>query len=91
MDKNALNKWAAEFVGEEDDMVAGAITAQWYTTQPGAAMVVLAKMASEGSKVELEIEDKQVEVSCDGYEETGTTDDLALLITTACWRCDTHG
>lgn len=87
MNKSKLNEWAARFIGEDDDLVPDAIDTEWYTTSPGAAMVLLAKAAKEGKKIELEIEDGKVEVYCGDAQEIGTLDELPLLITTACFRC----
>lgn len=82
-----LNEWAARYIGEDDDLIPDAVETEWYTKSPGAAMVVLAKAASEGKKIELEIEDGKVEVCCGEAEESGPLDSLAELIITACWRC----
>lgn len=87
MDRSKLDEWAARHIGEDDDMVPDAVEQGWYTKSPGAAMVLLHKCASDGMKVELEIEDGKVEVSCGEAEETGVLDDLALLVVTACYRC----
>jgi hypothetical protein len=87
MNKSKLNEWAARFIGEDDDMIPDAIGTEWYTASPGAAMVLLAKAAKEGKKVELEIEDGKAEVQCGEARETGPFSELALLITTACFRC----
>jgi hypothetical protein len=87
MNKAKLNEWAARHIGEDEDMLPDAIDTEWYTSSPGAAMVLLHKMATSGKKVELEIEDGKVEVSCGEATETGTLRDLSLLITTACYRC----
>ena len=89
MDEDKLNKWAAEFIGEDAEMVADAVDAKWYTKSAGAALAVLYKMASEGNKVELDIEDGKVEIECGDCTETGTLAELPLLITRACSRC--HG
>lgn len=87
MDKAKLNEWAARFIGEDDDLVGDAVNTEWYTRSEGAAMVLLMKMAKEGKSVELEIEGGKVEVHCGEAEEAGTIDELALLITRACYRC----
>ncbi len=87
MDASKLNEWAANFVGEDDDMVPEAVAGEWYTKNPGAAIAVLVKCANEDCEIELEIEDGKVEVKCDEAVETGVIDDLALLIVTACYRC----
>jgi hypothetical protein len=87
MDKAKLNEWAARYMGEDDDMVPDAVSSEWYTKSIGAAMTVLAQSAKEGKKIELEIEDGKVEVYCGNVEEVGVMDELALLITLACYRC----
>lgn len=87
MDSSTLNEWAGRFIGEGDDTIADAVGTEWYTKSPGAAMVVLAKAASEGKAVELEIANGEVEVKCGGFEENGSLDELAKLIVTACYRC----
>ena len=87
MDKAKLNEWAARYIGEDDDLVPDAVNTSWYTTSPGASMAVLMQSAKEGKKVELEIEDGKVEVKCGDAEEVGSIDELALLVTRACWRC----
>lgn len=87
MDKATLNKWAAAHIGEDDQDITDAVEMEWYTKSPGAALVLLYQCASEGKKVELEINDGKVEVYCGTAEETGALEDLALLVTTACYRC----
>ena len=87
MDKAKLNGWAARYIGEDDDLIPDAVNTSWYTTSPGAAMVVLMQSAKDGKKVELEIEGGKVEVKCGDAEEVGSIDEVALLITRACWRC----
>ena len=87
MDKAKLNEWAARHIGEDDDLIPDAVETEWYTKSPGAAMVLLHKCATEGKKIELEIEDGKVEVYCGDALETGTRDEVALLITRACYRC----
>lgn len=87
MDKAKLNEWAARFIGEDDDLIPDAVATEWYTKLPGAAFVVLHESAKKGIEVELEIEDGKVEVKCNDAVETGTLDELALLMTRACYRC----
>lgn len=87
MDEDKLNKWAAEFIGEDAEMVADAVDAKWYTKSAGAALALLCKMGSEGKKVELSIEDGKVEVECGECTETGTLAELPLLIARSCYRC----
>lgn len=87
MKREKLNEWAARFIGEDDDLIPDAVETEWYTKSPGAAMVLLMKSAEGGKKVELEIEDGKVKVECGEAEETGPVSELALLITTACFRC----
>ena len=87
MDKAKLNEWAARFIGEDDDLIGDAVNTEWYTRSEGAAMVLLMTCAKQGKKVELEIEDSKVEVYCGDAQEVGTIDELALLITRACYRC----
>jgi hypothetical protein len=87
MDKAKLNEWAARYIGEDDDLVAEAVRTEWYTQSEGAAMAVLVKSAKEGKEVELEIEGGAVEVYCGGAEETGSIEELALLVIRACYRC----
>ncbi len=87
MDTVKLNKWAAQFIGEDEEMVMDAVDGEWYTKSAGAALAVLYKMASEGKKIELEIEDGKVEVYCGEALETGTLSDLPTLIVRACCRC----
>lgn len=85
--REVLDEWAAKFVGEDEDTVADAVGAQWYTTSPGAAFVVLAKAAAEGKRVEIEIENGKVEVKCGEAEDGGTIDKLAEIIVQACYDC----
>jgi len=87
MKSEVLDEWAAKYLGEEGEEVAEAVAAQWYTTSPGAAFVVLNKSAAEGMKVELEIEDGEVEVKCGEAEVEGSVEQLAALIVEACYRC----
>jgi len=87
MKREVLDEWAAKFLGEEGDDVASAVKAQWYTTSPGAAFVVLNKSAAEGKRVELEIEGGEVSVSCGDAEEEGDVENLAELIVAACYAC----
>jgi hypothetical protein len=89
--EDKLNEWAARFIGEDDDLVADAVNAKWYTSSPGAAMAVLYKMASMGKKVELDVEDGKVEVECGGCTETGTFAELPTLIVRACKACHANG
>lgn len=87
MKREVLDEWAAKFIGEEGEEVADAVKAQWYTTSPGAAFVVLNKSAAEGKKVKLEIDGDMAEVYCGEAEVEGSATDLAALIVEACYRC----
>lgn len=88
MEREKLDKWAAEFMGETGADVSDAVAASWYTTSPGAAFVVLNKCASEGKRVELEIEDGEVSVECGDAEEEGDVENLAELIIKVCYACN---
>ncbi len=87
MDVAKINEWAARYIGEDEDLIPDVVESQWYTTSPGAALVLLHKCAKEGCEIELEVEDGEVEVKCDEAVETGTMDEFALLVTRACYRC----
>jgi hypothetical protein len=87
MDKAKLNEWAARYIGEDDDLIPDAVETEWYTKSPGAAFVLLHKVASAGHKVEVELEGNGIEVKCGNAVETGEMPELALLMTRACYRC----
>ena len=87
MKRSVLDKWAAEYVGEEGDSVAAAEAAEFYTSSPGAAFVVLWKCIDEGCEVELKAEDGRIEVECDEGEAKGSADNMARVIVEACYRC----
>lgn len=89
-DRDYLNEWAARYTGEPEQMVPNAVESGWYTDSPAAAAVVMFQSAREGKKVDLNINDGTVEVYCGDSLETGKIDELALLITRACYRCH-HG
>ena len=80
----ALDRWAAEFVGEDD--IESAVESQWYTTSPAAAFVVLTKAALEGSKVSVSLDGERAQVSCGHATEEGASSDLGELIVRACFR-----
>jgi len=80
-----LNRWAADFIGEDDEGTEEAIDSQWYTSDPGPAMVVLAKTADHGFSVELSIKDSKVEIEVGGTEVEGTFTELPRLIVEACY------
>ena len=86
-----LDEWAAKFLGEDADSVTDAVGAEWYTTSPGAAFVVLNKAASEGHRVELEMEGGEVSIECGGTEVEGDVEDLAELIVQVCYDCYNNG
>lgn len=87
MKRSVLDKWAAEYLGETGDSVHDAVAAEFYTTSPGAAFVVLAKAIDEGHKVELTAEDGRIDVECDEGEAKGSADNMAQVIVEACYRC----
>lgn len=80
----ALDRWAAEFIGEDD--IDSAVEAQWYTTSPGAAFVVLTKAAFEGFKVSVSLDGERAQVTCGNATEEGASSDLGELIVRACCR-----
>lgn len=87
MNTRKMDEWAAKFIGEDEDLIPDAVDAEWYTKHHTAAFVLLAKSAEEGHDVELAINGGTVEVKCGAAVETGTFDELALLITRACYAC----
>lgn len=87
MKREVLDEWAAKFIGEDEDTIGDAVAAQWYTTSPGAAFVVLNKAAAEGKKVKIEIEGDKAEIYCGEAEVEGSASDLAALMVEACYRC----
>ena len=82
-----LDEWAAKFLGEEGEDVSDAVAAQWYTSSPGAAFVVLNKAAAEGKNVKIEISGDKAEVYCGNAEVEGSATNLAELIVQACYDC----
>lgn len=87
MDTVRLNEWAARFIGEDDDLVPDAIKTEWYTHSPGAALVVLTESAKQGKPILIQSDGRTVDVQCGDAKETGVIEDLALLITRACYAC----
>lgn len=85
MDNDELNRWAADFIGEDDPDEA--VEAESYTGNPGAAFLVLAKCAEEGCAVSISIDKGKATVKCDEHEESGDFDDLGRVIVEACQGC----
>lgn len=87
MNREELDRWAADHIGESPEEAAVAVETEAYTGNPGAAFLVLAKCADEGCSVSVQIEDGKVKVACDEGEAEGSVDDLAMLIVKACYEC----
>lgn len=85
MDNEELDRWAANFIGEDDPDEAAETEA--YTGNPGAAFLVLTQCADEGCAVSVSIDKGKVKVACDEYEESGSLDELGAVIVRACQGC----
>lgn len=85
MDNEELDRWAANFIGEDDP--DDAVETESYTGNPGAAFLVLAKCAEEGCKTSVTMSADKVTVLCDDAEASGKFDDLGRVIIEACREC----
>lgn len=84
--KEMLNEWASTFMNEGTLERADAVSTEWYTSFPSSAFVVLMEMARDGSEVEIEMKGNTVTVSCGGYEESGSMENLAMVMLLAAYN-----
>jgi hypothetical protein len=84
MDTENLDKWAAEFNGEQtEEEVADAVAAKFYTGSPAAAFAVLVKV-SKDTPVSVGIGNGTATVNVGGATRTGKVARLGELIIEAC-------
>ncbi len=80
-----LDKWAAEFNGEQtEEEVADAVESQFYTGSPAAAFAVLVKVAAAGTPVSVKIDGSLATVDVGDEGITGKSANLGRIIIEAC-------
>lgn len=85
MDVSELDRWAAEYNGEQtDEEVQDAVEAKFYTGSPAAAFAVLKKVASDGADVTLRLNGNVAEVAVGEVTRSGKSSQLGVLIIEAC-------
>lgn len=69
MNIDELNRWAAEYVGEEADEIDASVASEFYTRSFGAASVILWKAMSEGKDITIVVGDKKLTVAAELPEQ----------------------
>jgi hypothetical protein len=84
-----LNRWAAEFLGEDRQGVATAMRTSRYTSSIALAAVVFAKSIERGVAGEIHVDPfGEVEVRIHGVVATGTRETFARTILEAAYSFD---
>lgn len=84
-----LNRWAAEFLGEDRQGIANAMRTSRYTSSIALAAVVFAKSIERGVEGEIQIDQfGKVEVRIHGMVATGTRETFARTILEAAYGFD---